>query len=105
MSIISEIGRKSFKVKMLYFTIYSTLTIGALTMVYPFMLMLSGSTKSAVDVKYFDAVPRFFTKTPGSIKNMLKHCLMKDLPSSISRMVKTLWQWKRLHYLSLVISC
>jgi multiple sugar transport system permease protein len=60
MSIISEIGRKSFKVKLLYFTIYSTLTIGALTMVYPFMLMLSGSTKSAVDVKYFDAVPRFF---------------------------------------------
>lgn len=59
MAMISKIGRKSFKVRLLYFTIYAVLTLGAITMVYPFMLMISGSTKSNVDIKYFDAIPRF----------------------------------------------
>ena len=59
MAIISRIGRKAFKVRMLYFTIYTVLTLGAITMVYPFMLMISGSTKSNVDIKYFDAIPQF----------------------------------------------
>ncbi len=38
---------------------YAFLILGAATMVYPFLLMMSGSTKSAMDIKYFDAVPRF----------------------------------------------
>ena len=59
MAIISRIGRRSFKVRALYFGMYAFLVIGSATMVYPFMLMISGSTKSAVDIKYFDAVPRF----------------------------------------------
>ncbi len=80
MSIISEIGRKSFKVKLLYFTIYSTLAIGALTMVYPFMLMLSGSTKSAVDVKYFDAVPRFFYDDAWLYKKYVEALFNERLP-------------------------
>jgi len=60
MAIISEIGRKSFKVKLLFFGMYSFLIIMGATMVYPFLIMVSGSTKSAVDVKYFDVVPKFF---------------------------------------------
>jgi multiple sugar transport system permease protein len=38
---------------------YAFLIVGAATMVYPFLLMVSGSTKSAMDIKYFDAFPRF----------------------------------------------
>jgi multiple sugar transport system permease protein len=59
MAMISRIGRKSFKVRALYFGMYAFLMIGAASMVYPFLLMISGSTKGAVDTKYFDVVPRF----------------------------------------------
>ena len=59
MPIISEIGRKHPTVRALVWSISTVLSVGALTMIYPFLLMLSGSTKSAVDIKDFDAVPRF----------------------------------------------
>ena len=59
MAIISAIGRKSWKVRFLFFGMYSFLIIGAATMIYPFLLMMSGSTKSAMDIKSFDAFPRF----------------------------------------------
>jgi len=59
MAIISGIGRKSMKVRALFGGMYLFLICGAATMIYPFLLMISGSTKSAVDIKYFDAVPRF----------------------------------------------
>ena len=48
MAIISRIGRRSFKVRALYVGMYAFLILGASSMVYPFLLMISGSTKSAV---------------------------------------------------------
>lgn len=59
MAIISRIGRRSFKVRALYAGMYAFLVLGSASMVYPFLLMISGSTKGAVDTKYFDVVPRF----------------------------------------------
>jgi len=59
MPIISVIGRKHWKVRLLFAGMYIFLTLGAVSMVYPFMLMLSGSTKSKVDIKFFDAIPKF----------------------------------------------
>ncbi|MCX6993309.1 MAG: carbohydrate ABC transporter permease [Kiritimatiellaeota bacterium] len=59
MPIISAIGRKHWKVRTLFAGMYVFLIIGAASMVYPFMLMIAGSTKSAVDIKYFEAIPRF----------------------------------------------
>ncbi|MGD9874946.1 MAG: carbohydrate ABC transporter permease [Kiritimatiellia bacterium] len=59
MPIISQIGRKARKVRFLYACIYAALLLGALTMVYPFLVMISGSTKSAVDLKDLDIFPRF----------------------------------------------
>ena len=59
MAIISRIGRRSFKVRALYAGMYAFLILGSASMVYPFLLMISGSTKGAVDTKYFDVVPRF----------------------------------------------
>ncbi len=44
---------------MLYVAMYVFLIVGGCSMVYPFLLMISGSTKSAIDIRYFDAVPRF----------------------------------------------
>ena len=59
MGMISQIGRKSLKVRTLYLTIYTVLIVGSITMIYPFMIMVSGSTKSAVDTKMFNAIPKF----------------------------------------------
>ena len=59
MPIISRIGRRHPKVRALYTGMYAFLLLGAVTMIYPFLLMISGSTKSNVDIKYFDAFPRF----------------------------------------------
>ncbi|MFA6717406.1 MAG: hypothetical protein WCS27_18640, partial [Victivallaceae bacterium] len=61
MSIISEIGRKSWKVRLLLGSIYVIIIVGALTMVYPFLLMVAGTTKSAVDTPEAEIIPQFLT--------------------------------------------
>lgn len=59
MPILSIIGRKHWKVRLLIGCIYAVLIAGALSMVYPFLLMIAGSSKSAVDVAENRLVPRF----------------------------------------------
>ena len=59
MAIISAIGRKSLKVRLLIWAIYAGLTAGAVTMLYPFALMIAGSTKSAVDTPDPHIVPPY----------------------------------------------
>ena len=59
MPITAPIGRKNWKIRAMFVGMYLFLILGSVTMVYPFLLMISGSTKSAVDIKYFDVVPRF----------------------------------------------
>jgi multiple sugar transport system permease protein len=61
MPILSRIGRRSIKVRLLIWSIYALLVAGAVTMVYPFLLMLAGSTKSNVDASESSPVPRFLT--------------------------------------------
>ena len=59
MTLISNIGRSHPKVRALYAAVYAILCLGAITMIYPFLLMISGSMKSAVDRKELDIIPRF----------------------------------------------
>lgn len=59
MPILSPIGRRHWRTRLLIGIIYATLLAGAVTMIYPFLLMLSGSTKSAVDTPYNNIVPPF----------------------------------------------
>jgi ABC-type glycerol-3-phosphate transport system permease component len=61
MSIISTIGRRSIKVQALLWSISLLLVIGGLTMVYPFLLMISGSSKSSIDVSETKIIPAFLT--------------------------------------------
>ncbi|MFA6291037.1 MAG: carbohydrate ABC transporter permease [Victivallales bacterium] len=60
MPVISQIGKRSFKVRLLYASIYLALTLGAVTMVYPLMLMLSGSVKSEADSWSIKPYPEFW---------------------------------------------
>lgn len=62
MPIISTIGRKSIRVRLLLGGIYLLLIVGSITMVYPFMLMIAGSTKSSMDMNELRVVPGFLTQ-------------------------------------------
>ena len=59
MSIFLKSERKDSKVILLLSIIYIFLSIGALTMIYPLLLMLSGSVKGKLDAYEFDVVPQF----------------------------------------------
>lgn len=61
MPIISPIQQKSKRGRIIIALMYLLLTLGAVTMVYPFLLLISGSVKSDVDIRDFDIFPKFFT--------------------------------------------
>ena len=60
MSIIGKVGRKRGKYKVLDGLIHLVLILGAITMVYPFLLMISSSVKSSVDSHSMDLIPAYF---------------------------------------------
>jgi len=59
MSIIGQVGKQSTKVKVLHTSIHIVLLLGAVTMLYPFLMMLSASIKSAVDSTHMSVVPAY----------------------------------------------
>jgi multiple sugar transport system permease protein len=59
MPIISKIGRRSWKVTFVIGTIYALLGVGAVTMIYPLLLMLSGSVKSDTDYQKITPLPEY----------------------------------------------
>ncbi|MCK4783423.1 MAG: carbohydrate ABC transporter permease [Desulfobacteraceae bacterium] len=60
MPVISKIGAKSRKVRLIYGLMFLVLVVGAITMVYPLLLMLAGSVKSDTDISYMRPYPRFW---------------------------------------------
>ncbi len=59
MGLIPKTGRGSCKVRMLHFSMFLVLTLGAVSMLAPFVLMLSGATRTGVDKHEFSFLPRF----------------------------------------------
>ena len=59
MPVILPSEKRQHRSRLVYFVLYASLAMGSLTMVYPFLLMASGSLKSRVDVQDLDLVPRF----------------------------------------------
>lgn len=60
MAIICPVETRSRWVRMVYIAMYTILTLGAVTMIYPMVLMISGSFKSEVDTAEMDPIPRYF---------------------------------------------
>jgi hypothetical protein len=58
MAIISNTDRKSIKGRFLVLCIFAALILGGATMVYPFLVMLSGSTATPFDYERRSALPR-----------------------------------------------
>jgi multiple sugar transport system permease protein len=61
MPIILATERKHWRTRLLVTSLYLLATFGAVTMVYPFLIMLSGSVKSHIDFDTFEAVPAYLT--------------------------------------------
>ncbi len=59
MPVISKIGRRSRKVRCIIFAIYAVLIVGGASMIYPMMLMVSGSVKSSTDYANNNVLPRY----------------------------------------------
>lgn len=58
MPIIAQIGLRTFKGRCAVFLIYALLVLMGLTMVFPFLITLSGSTTNEFDYDRFHVVPR-----------------------------------------------
>lgn len=58
MPILPSIGRKSIKLRIVIGLMYTLLTLGSITMLYPFLLMVSGSIKGMADMDQIDVVPK-----------------------------------------------
>lgn len=59
MAIIGKVERKSWKVRLLNISIHILLLLGAVTMIYPLLIMISGSIKSNVDFFSFSLFPEY----------------------------------------------
>src|SRR5690242_2456415 len=61
MPILSTIQKRTFAGRSLLASMYIVLVVGGISMVYPFLLLLSGSIKSDVDARQFDVFPKYLT--------------------------------------------
>ncbi len=61
MAIISKVGRKTAKTRVLITLMYLALIAGSVTMIYPFGIMLTGSISNRYDYERFRFLPRYFT--------------------------------------------
>ena len=59
MPLISSVGRRSLRVRLTFAAVYAILGLGAVTMIYPLLLMLSGSVKSSADFNEFTPLPKY----------------------------------------------
>lgn len=62
MPLINSVGRKSWRARIALATIYLILTLGAVTTLYPFLLMASTGLKGMTDQNTANLVPTFISK-------------------------------------------
>ena len=74
MPILSRVGRRSLRSRLLVGSIYGILLTGSVTMIYPFLLMVSSSLTSHVDFKELVIVPEYLYSEN---RLLAKHFLMK----------------------------
>lgn len=63
MAILSQVGRRSWKSRLMVTHIYTVLIIGAVTMVVPFLLMINTSVSDGVDDHDYALAPATCTTT------------------------------------------
>lgn len=64
MALIPVVGRRSWKMRGLIALLYVILILGAVTMVYPFLVMLGTSVTSQYDSTSYSLIPRYLYASP-----------------------------------------
>lgn len=71
MALVSQVGRRSWGARLLFGGMYALLLLGAVTMVYPFLLMVTMSTTNRADYQEFRTVPRYWLDDAALFKKYL----------------------------------
>ena len=71
MPILSKGGRRNWKTRSVLVIIYALLVTGSVTMIYPFLLMVSGAFANAFDFNDFAVIPRYFYDDDALLKKHL----------------------------------
>lgn len=72
MSILTSIEAKSLKGRLFQGGVLLALIIGGTTMVYPFLLMFSGSLRSEMDIVEMSVIPEYFTDDATLVRKFLE---------------------------------
>lgn len=71
MPLISTVGRRSPGTRLVILSLYAVLTLGAISMAYPFLLMLSSATTGRGDCLEFRLVPRYWVSDAALFRKYL----------------------------------
>lgn len=85
MSVLTKVEAKSLKGRMIQASVLVVLLLGGTTMVYPFLLMLSGSVRSEMDVAEMDVVPAYMRNDEVLVRKFLEMKYSHDV-STMNRM-------------------
>ncbi|HYF50260.1 MAG TPA: hypothetical protein VEJ63_12695 [Planctomycetota bacterium] len=96
MAILSRVGQSSRGMRLLVIMLYLVLGAGAVTMVYPFLLMLSTSVTSKVDVDEYRVVPRYFYQDPILFAKFAEEKYYLDAPSLNGAYATNLFDFREL---------
>ena len=96
MPLISKIGARSFKVRLVYGAIFFVLVVGAVTMVYPLLLMLCGSVKSETDINYLGPYPRFWFEDEMLFQKYVESKYNGVVPYAEADLWQTIGSWRQI---------
>ena len=96
MPIISKVGARSLKVRLAYGAIVGVLVLGSVTMVYPFLLMLSGSVKSEADSVQFTPYPNFWFDDVGLFQKYVESKHNVDLTLAEAAWGQPIGSWRNI---------
>src|SRR5438093_12712265 len=80
MPLIPTIGRKQPKMRLIIALLYTILSLGAVTMVYPFVVMIATSVTSPVDRDEFRPVPAFLRHDAWLYRKCVEAQYNEDIP-------------------------
>ena len=71
MAILGHVESKSLRGRLIQLGIIIALTVGGLSMIYPFAIMVSGSFRSEMDAADFDLVPNYLVNDTALYRKFL----------------------------------
>ena len=96
MPVISKIGSRSLKIRLVYGVIFLVLILGAVTMIYPLTLMLSGSVKSEADSISITPYPKYWFDDLELFRKYVESKHNADFNFAIDTWGREIRSWRKL---------